>query len=199
MASPTAADFVKQAEQEIGVPYVYGGDSPSGFDCSGLVVWCLHRIGIASCPRTSEQQWTWCKHLAGEKDLLPGDLVFEQWPEDTDPPPGHVVIYVGDGQCVEAPHPGAKVWKRSWSPTETTIVGYGRVPGLQMGGPPASPAAHPPAVAVGGDGAVNVFWRGLGGALWQGTGLGTGGLKGTRLGSGPMESGPAAGAEPSGP
>jgi len=60
------------------------------------------------------------------------------------------------------------------------------------GAPPSPPAAHPPAVAVSSDGAVNVFWRGLAGALWQGTGLGSGDLKGTRLGSGPMESGPTA-------
>ena len=53
-------------------------------------------------------------------------------------------------------------------------------------------------MAVSGDGAVNVFWRGLAGALWQGTGLGTGDLKGTRLGSGPMKSGPAAGVDAQG-
>lgn len=64
--------------------------------------------------------------------------------------------------------------------------------------PPAPPAAHPPAVAVSGDGGVRVFWRGEGGLLWQGTGAGTGALKGTRLGSGPMQSGPAAGADAQG-
>lgn len=101
MASPTAADFVRQAEQEIGVPYVYGGDSPSGFDCSGLVFWCLHQIGIASCPRTSEEQWAWCEHLGDENDLLAGDLIFEEWPGDTDTRPGRVVIFVSDGHLLE--------------------------------------------------------------------------------------------------
>lgn len=54
--APTGAEFVTKAEAEIGVPYVYGGASPSGFDCSGLVYWCLHQIGISGCPRTSEEQ-----------------------------------------------------------------------------------------------------------------------------------------------
>jgi hypothetical protein len=133
MASPTAAEFVAQAEHEIGVPYSYGGDSPSGFDCSGLVMWCLQQIGITDCPRTSEEQWwNWCERLGGQSDLLAGDLIFEQWPQDTDPSPGHVVIYVGGGNVVEAPQPGQDVWKRPWSPSETTIVGYGRIPGLVM-------------------------------------------------------------------
>ena len=170
MASPTAADFVRQAEQEIGVRYVYGGDSPSGFDCSGLVFWCLHQIGIASCPRTSEGQWAWCEHLGGENDLLAGDLVFEQWPGDTDPPPGHVVIFVGDGQCVEAPHPGADVWKRPWSPNETNIVGYGRVPGLQMSPeppPPVSSVASGPVLYDPASGNLEVYAVGTNGHLLE--------------------------------
>jgi hypothetical protein len=133
MAAPTAAQFVALAETQVGKPYVWGGDSPqTGFDCSGLVYWALHTIGLEACPRTSEDQWTWCQHIP-EGDLAPGCLVFEQWPEDSSPPPGHVVIFIGGGRVLEAPQTGQDVHIRTWSPTETQIIGYGQVPGLGTG------------------------------------------------------------------
>jgi hypothetical protein len=200
--APTAAEFIAEEKKFLGVPYVYGGESPSGFDCSGLVQYCLNAIGVRGCPRTSELQWSWCKHVSHDQ-LTPGTLVFESWPHDN-APPGHVITYIGDGQVIEAPQTGQVVHIRSWSPAGdqaqgAKIIGYGQVPGLVMSPPPPPPpTAHPPTVAVSGDGAVNVFWRGEAGFLWHGTGAGTGALKGTRLGSGPMESGPAAGVDAQG-
>ena len=136
----TAAEFIAEAEKFLGVPYVYGGESPSGFDCSGLVQYCLNAIGVPGCPRTSEEQWAWCKHVSyGE--LAPGDLIFEEWPGDSSPP-GHVIIYIGGDRVVEAPETGQVVHVRNWSPAETIIVGYGQVPGLDLGGPSPVPGAR---------------------------------------------------------
>jgi NlpC/P60 family len=138
----TAAQFIAEEKKFLGVPYVLGGASPSGFDCSGLVMYCLHEIGISSCPRTSEEQWQWSEHIAYDQ-LLPGDLVFEEWPGD-DAAPGHVVTFIGSGQVIEAPETGQDVHVRSWSPAGdeadgAQIIGYGRVPGLQMTPEPPSP------------------------------------------------------------
>lgn len=55
--APTAAEFIAEEKKFLGVPYVYGGESPSGFDCSGLVQYSLNAIGVRGCPRTSEEQW----------------------------------------------------------------------------------------------------------------------------------------------
>lgn len=93
----------------IGVPYVWGGSSPSGFDCSGLTQYCYRQVDI-SLPRTSQSQYNAGQHIARDRlDLLrPGDLVFF----GTDGDAGrvhHVGMYVGDGNYVHAPYTGAYV------------------------------------------------------------------------------------------
>lgn len=120
--------FVDEAEKFKGDPYVFGAAGPNSFDCSGLVQYALEQLGIGNVPRTSEAQWSWSKHIS-ESQLQPGDLIFEQWPGDQSPP-GHVVIYAGSGMVVEAPHTGANVQVRPWSPNETKIIGYGQPPGI---------------------------------------------------------------------
>lgn len=102
-------EVVDVALRYIGVPYVWGGSSPSGFDCSGLTSYCYREIGI-SLPRTSQSQFQAGKHIAADRlDLLsPGDLVF--FGTDGDPSlVHHVGIYVGDGNYVHAPYTGASV------------------------------------------------------------------------------------------
>jgi len=93
----------------LGVPYVWGGSSPSGFDCSGLTQYVYREIGI-SIPRTSREQFRSGSHVASDRlDLLvPGDLVFFGYGGD----PGmvhHVGIYAGDGNYLHAPYTGASV------------------------------------------------------------------------------------------
>ncbi|MFL0195629.1 NlpC/P60 family protein [Clostridium sp. WILCCON 0269] len=89
---------VAYASNFLGVPYVWGGTSPSGFDCSGLVQYVYAHFGI-NLPRTSQsQQGVGVPVSRGE--LEPGDLVF------FGSPAYHVGIYVGDGAFINAPRTG---------------------------------------------------------------------------------------------
>ena len=86
---------VHYAESQIGVPYVWGGETPgAGFDCSGLVQWAWARAGI-QIPRTTESQWPDLVHVSLQ-DLQPGDLLF-YFNLDDDHAVDHVVMYVGSG------------------------------------------------------------------------------------------------------
>jgi cell wall-associated NlpC family hydrolase len=82
----------------LGVPYVYGGASPSGFDCSGLVMYVYAQLGI-SLPHYTVAQWNATQPVSSP---APGDLVFFDGL-------GHVGIYLGGGRFVDAPHSGSVV------------------------------------------------------------------------------------------
>ncbi len=103
---------VKYAESQIGVPYVWGGETPGvGFDCSGLVQWAWGKTGI-SIPRTTETQWPSLLHVS-LTDLQPGDLLF-YYNLDGDDEVDHVVMYVGSGPwgvdtTIAAPYTGTNV------------------------------------------------------------------------------------------
>jgi hypothetical protein len=121
IAQPTIAEVagtaqgaaaVKAAEKEIGVPYVWGGETPGvGFDCSGLVQWAWGQAGI-SIPRTTESQYPDMVHVL-LTDLQPGDLLF-YFNLDGDNEVDHVVMYVGSGPwgvdtTIAAAHTGTNV------------------------------------------------------------------------------------------
>jgi len=91
------------AEQYLGIRYVWGGASPlSGFDCSGLVMYVYAQLGI-ELTHFSGAQFDEGTRILQPEDLLPGDLVFfHPGPSG----PGHVGIYIGDGQFIHAPHTG---------------------------------------------------------------------------------------------
>lgn len=134
---PTVAQFLKSATKYVGVPYVWGGHSPKGFDCSGLVYFVLRSIGVKGVPRTSEEQWGWVQHVPANQ-VQPGDLIFLNFPGESSP--GHVVIYLGKNRVLQAPMTGQNVQIDSFSPKPAgskewggTIVGYGRIPGLNYG------------------------------------------------------------------
>ncbi len=102
----TGASVVADAEQYLGVPYQWGGTSPTtGFDCSGLVQHVYGDLGI-TLPRTSEEQVTVGTPVDTVADAQPGDLVFF---EPGVSGPGHVGIYIGNGQMIDAPHTGTDV------------------------------------------------------------------------------------------
>jgi peptidoglycan DL-endopeptidase CwlO len=99
----TQADkAVAYAYDQIGCPYVYGGTGPcpDGFDCSGLTMEAWAAAGV-SIPRTSYEQWDDLPHVS-EADMEPGDIMVFNGA-------GHVGLYVGHGELIDAPHTGADV------------------------------------------------------------------------------------------
>jgi cell wall-associated NlpC family hydrolase len=94
------------AMKYLGVPYVWGGSTPEGFDCSGLVQYCYAQVGI-QVPRTARDQYfSGSKIPADRLDLLqPGDLVFFAYGKDPEQI-HHVGIYAGGGQYIHAPQTG---------------------------------------------------------------------------------------------
>ena len=105
------------AARYVGVPYVYGGESPSGFDCSGFSQYVFKQVGI-SLPRTSSEQYAAVTHIS-RSEAKPGDLVFFLSGGSV----YHLGIYAGGGMMYDSPKPGGAVSKRAiWSAT----TAYGR-------------------------------------------------------------------------
>jgi murein DD-endopeptidase len=101
--NPVGSEIVRHALAMIGTPYRYGGASPRGFDCSGLVQYAYRQIGI-SVPRTTGQQFAAARRI-DRRDAQPGDLLFFRFTRTV----SHVGIYLGDGQFVHAPTSGRNV------------------------------------------------------------------------------------------
>jgi peptidoglycan DL-endopeptidase CwlO len=115
------------AEKQLGVPYVWGGESPGhGFDCSGLVQWAWAQAGFA-IPRTTQAEWPALRHIPPNA-LQPGDLLF-YWNLDGDHQVDHVVMYAGSGPygtstIISAAHSGTVV---SYAPLFTFgLIGAAR-------------------------------------------------------------------------
>jgi cell wall-associated NlpC family hydrolase len=97
----------------LGTPYEYGGASPAGFDCSGLVSYAHERVG-EPVPRTVARQLRAAERLP-RSGLEPGDLVFFE----LDDKPAHVGIYIGGQAFIHAPSSGgvvnrARLDRRYW-------------------------------------------------------------------------------------
>lgn len=110
------------AMQYLGVPYVWGGASPSGFDCSGLVVYVFAQAGRPGLPHYTGSLWQMGVPVAYSQ-LAPGDLVFFYGL-------GHMGIYIGGGQMIHAPHTGDVVKISDMSPGShyySSFVGARRI------------------------------------------------------------------------
>lgn len=107
--SKTRQTIVQAAMTAVGKPYRWGGLSPKGFDCSGLVVYTYAKIGI-HVPRTARAQFENCKSVT-RRNIKPADLVFFSVPRRRGVV--HVGIYIGKGQFIHAPGRGRKVTRTS--------------------------------------------------------------------------------------
>jgi len=107
-----AAQVISFAEKELGDPYVWGGTGPNGWDCSGLIQWAYGKAGV-KLPRTAADQQKQGKPVPTDQ-VQPGDLLFNGNPAH------HVVMAIGGGKVIEAPHTGANVRIRSFKPGEFT-------------------------------------------------------------------------------
>ncbi len=118
--APGGEGAVAAARSQLGVPYVWGGESPGrGFDCSGLTQWAWRQAGV-SLPRTAQAQYDAIVHIP-LSSLEPGDLLF--WNDGTSSIQ-HVAMYVGGGEVIQAPETGETVsYAGIWN---NGLVGAGR-------------------------------------------------------------------------
>jgi cell wall-associated NlpC family hydrolase len=108
--SGTANNVIAYAKQFLGVPYVYGGTTPNGFDCSGFTSYVYRSVGI-NLPRVSSDQQNVGTSIPLNQ-VQPGDLVFRGSPAY------HVGIYIGGGQYIHAPQTGDVVKIASFDPSK---------------------------------------------------------------------------------
>lgn len=102
-ATGTRQAILDYAEQFLGTPYVYGGSTPDGFDCSGFTSYVYKNVATPIA-RTSSDQRATTKNISMD-ELLPGDLVFF----GSNNRVNHVGIYTGNGQFIHSPHTGSVV------------------------------------------------------------------------------------------
>jgi cell wall-associated NlpC family hydrolase len=142
-----ALAVVSWAEQQLGKPYRWGAAGPGSFDCSGLTMEALAQAGIAVSHNANAQWQKTRSHAVAQSQLAPGDLVFYTGSDGSPTAPGHVGIYFGNGEIIDAPHTGAAVRFDALA----SIGGY-----VGAADPfPATPAVNPfaattPAIHAGG-------------------------------------------------
>jgi hypothetical protein len=111
------AEAVAYAQAQLGKPYVWGGAGPYGFDCSGLVMMAWQAAGVL-LPHFTGDQWADTYHIS-RRQLEPGDLVFSNGF-------GHVQMYVGHGEVIQAPYTG-EVVSYAPLPPPVEVDGYASV------------------------------------------------------------------------
>jgi cell wall-associated NlpC family hydrolase len=111
------SQVVSLATQFVGAPYVFGGASPSGFDCTGFVLWVYGQFGV-SLPHTEAGQ-LYSGLVVSADDLQPGDVVV--FADTYRPGLSHTGIFIGDGKFVHAADERhgvviSNLWDSYWAP-----------------------------------------------------------------------------------
>ncbi|WPF81700.1 NlpC/P60 family protein [Sanguibacter sp. 4.1] len=110
-ASASGSAILDVAGRYVGVPYVSGGTTPDGFDCSGFTSYVFAQLGI-NLPRTSGAQAS-AGTVVSRADAQPGDLIYS---------PGHIAIYAGGNSQIDAPRPGKTIqFREIWQSNPTFI------------------------------------------------------------------------------
>jgi cell wall-associated NlpC family hydrolase len=109
--SAVGSTIISIASRYVGVPYVWGGSSPSGFDCSGFTWYVYQQAGI-SIPRSSSEQ-RYAGTVVPRSQAQPGDIIWT---------PGHIGLYAGGNMQIDAPRPGKTIQFRNiWQSNPTFI------------------------------------------------------------------------------
>ena len=101
LSNPVIQSVIDTAESFLGLPYVWGGTTPAGFDCSGFVQYVYGQNGY-SLTRTTYTQWDNDGTFVSKSELQPGDLIYF----GSGGSPTHVGLYVGDGMMIHSPSTG---------------------------------------------------------------------------------------------
>lgn len=110
-ASASGSAVLDIAGRYVGVPYVSGGTSPDGFDCSGFTSYVFAQLGV-TLPRTSGAQAS-AGTVVSRADAQPGDLIYS---------PGHIAIYAGGNSQIDSPRPGKTIqFREIWQSNPTFI------------------------------------------------------------------------------
>lgn len=125
MAVTTGQDVLNYLMQFVGQPYVWGGQAPGGFDCSGLMWYGMQHFGI-NVPRTSNAQIAALRSIPIAQAQV-GDMVF--FDSDNNGQSDHVGMYAGNGRVLVADNPSQPIHVVSVS-TESRITGVGRAGGI---------------------------------------------------------------------
>ena len=128
-ATGKAAQLIAKAEQYLGTPYVWGGYSPSGFDCSGFVSYVVNNCDAGfSFGRLTAESWRRQCSIISASQARPGDLIFFQGTYNTSGA-SHVGIYLGDGKMIHCGNP-VKISSINTAYWQQHFYCYGRIPGM---------------------------------------------------------------------
>ncbi|MEU4345793.1 C40 family peptidase, partial [Nocardia sp. NPDC023852] len=105
-ATGAAAKAIAVALSQTGKPYVWGAEGPNSFDCSGLMQYAAAAAGV-KIPRVAADQYRQLPKV-NPSDIRPGDLIFTRFGNGG---PGHVVMYIGNGECIAASRSGVPIGK----------------------------------------------------------------------------------------
>lgn len=118
--SGAAMAAVGFAKQELGLPYVWGGNNPQmgGFDCSGLVQWSYAQAGV-NLPRVSWDQWSALQGKSIPLDQVQaGDILFAAGSDGSASKPGHEAMMVSNNQLIQAPYTGTDIQLDPYNPRD---------------------------------------------------------------------------------